>query len=95
MLDTFLSFIQEHSELLLALWGALFTIAYVVVKLTPTKRDDRVFETIFGILKALKLDPEIPQSVKDELEQVEAELEEEIREMDSDRTRDSLISLLD
>ena len=76
------------------MWGALITIAYIIVKMTPTKKDDKIFETIFGILKALKLDPEIPGSIKQELAQVEAELEEELSEMDNGRTRDNLINHL-
>lgn len=94
MIETIMTFIGEHSTELLALWSALITIAYVVVRLTPTKKDDKVLDTILKVFDALKIDPRIPEDVKKDLKEVEAELEEEINAKDNDRTRDSLIDVL-
>ena len=92
MIETIMAFIGEHSTELLALWSALITIAYVVVRLTPTKKDDKVLDTILKVFDTLKIDPRIPEGVKKDLKEVEAELEEEIHAKDNDRTRDSLIN---
>ena len=94
MLVNLIEFFKEHSVALITLWSALITVAYIIVKLTPTRKDDVVFKTVFGILKALKMTPELPDTLKKELEQVEAELEDEVNEMDDDRTRDSIIGSL-
>lgn len=94
MIQTVYNFFIEHSELLLALWGAVFTIAYIVVRLTPTKKDDKVLDTILKVFETLKIDPRIPEDVKKDLKEVEAELEEEIHAKDNDRTRDNLIDIL-
>lgn len=94
MFQTIYNFITEHSTELLALWGAVFTIAYVVVRLTPTKKDDKALDTILKVFKTLKIDPRIPEDVKKDLKEVEAELEEEIHAKDNDRTRDNLTSIL-
>lgn len=92
--QTIYNFITEHSTELLALWGALITIAYIVVRLTPTKKDDKVLDTILKVFETLKIDPRIPEDVKKDLQEVEAELEEEINAKDNDRTRDNLIDIL-
>lgn len=94
MIETIMTFISEHSTELLALWSALITIAYIVVRLTPTKKDDKVLDTILKVFETLKIDPRIPEDVKKDLKEVEAELEEEIHAKDNDRTRDSLIDIL-
>ena len=94
MIETIMTFISEHSTELLALWGAVFTIAYVIVRLTPTKKDDKVLDTILKVFETLKIDPRIPEDVKKDLKEVEAELEEEIHAKDNDRTRDNLIDIL-
>lgn len=94
MLSKIIQFVYEHSEALLALWGALITIAYIVVRLTPTKKDDKVLDTILKVFETLKIDPRIPEDVKKDLKEVEAELEEEIHAKDNDRTRDNLIDIL-
>ena len=93
-MNAILTFITENYELLLALWGAVFTIAYIVVRLTPTKKDDKVLDTILKVFDTLKIDPRIPEDVKKDLKEVEAELEEEIHAKDNDRTRDNLTSIL-
>ena len=93
-MNAILTFITENYEVLLALWGAVFTIAYIVVRLTPTKKDDKVLDTILKVFDTLKIDPRIPEDVKKDLKEVEAELEEEIHAKDNDRTRDSLTSVL-
>ena len=49
LIQTIFNFITEHSTELLAL-GALITVAYVVVRITPTKKDDKILD---AILKAL------------------------------------------
>jgi len=92
--QTIYNFITEHSTELLALWGAVVTIAYIVVRLTPTKKDDKVLDTILKVFDTLKIDPRIPEDVKKDLQEVEAELEEEIHAKDNDRTRDNLIDIL-
>ena len=94
MIETVMTFISEHSTELLALWSALITIAYVIVRLTPTKKDDKVLDTILKVFETLKIDPRIPEGVKKDLKEVEAELEEEINAKDNDRTRDNLIDIL-
>lgn len=94
MIETIMTFISEHSTELLALWSALITIAYIVVRLTPTKKDDKVLDTILKVFETLKIDPRIPEDVKKDLKEVEAELEEEIHAKDNDRTRDNLIDIL-
>ena len=43
---TFIEFIKEHAAEAWMLWGAIITIASVIVKLTPTKKDDEVFQCI-------------------------------------------------
>lgn len=93
-MNAILTFITENYEVLLALWGAVFTIAYIVVRLTPTKKDDKVLDTILKVFDTLKIDPRIPDDVKKDLKEVEAEIEEEIHAKDNDRTRDSLINVL-
>lgn len=94
LIETIMTFISEHSTELLALWSALITIAYIVVRLTPTKKDDKVLDTILKVFETLKIDPRIPEDVKKDLKEVEAELEEEIHAKDNDRTRDNLIDIL-
>jgi hypothetical protein len=39
-IQTIIKFAQEHGTELLAAWGALVAFATVVVKLTPTTKDD-------------------------------------------------------
>lgn len=83
-----IEFMKEHSVDMLAIWGAVLTIATIVVKLTPSKTDDKVLEVILKILNALALNP-----IKDK-EKQKKDLEDEIDERDNDRTRDSLTDVL-
>jgi len=93
-MNAILTFFTENADIIVALWSAVVTIAFIVVKLTPTKKDDKVLDTILKVFDTLKIDHRIPEEVKKDLEEVVAELEEEIHAKDNDRTRDSLIDVL-
>lgn len=84
-----IQFIQEHAAELWMLWGAVITMAFVIVKLTPSKRDDDVLDVVIKVLNALNLNPTNPPN-KDEKEK----LEEELNERDDNTTRDNLIDVL-
>lgn len=84
-----IQFIQENAAELWMLWGAVITIAFVIVKLTPSKRDDDVLDVVIKVLNALNLNPANTPN-KDEKEK----LEEELNERDDNTTRDNLIDVL-
>ena len=45
-----ISFIQNHWDELLAIVGGVVSIASIIVKLTPTTKDDNVLNTIINFL---------------------------------------------
>lgn len=89
-MDTLINFIQEHGAEMWMIWGAVITIASIIVKITPTKKDDKVFEVIYKILNTLALNPNNDKKS----DQVKKELEAELNERKDDTTRDSLIDAL-
>ena len=50
-----MKYIREHSGELLEILGAVVAVATLVVKLTPTTKDDTVLAKIINILSALSL----------------------------------------
>jgi len=51
-----MTWIAENKDLIvLALWVLLF-VAMIVIRLTPTKRDDEVFDRFMTILKGIETD---------------------------------------
>ena len=45
-----IDFIKEHLEDVLAVYGAIVAISTVIVKYTPTKKDDAILTKIINIL---------------------------------------------
>jgi len=86
MLDTIIEFIKEHSVEALAAWGGIITLASLIVKFTPTKKDDAVWGVILKILNALALNPNI--------DKIKEEVKKEISERDNDTTRNGLTNAL-
>lgn len=50
-----ISFIQNHWDELLAIVGGVVSIASIIVKLTPTTKDDNVLNTIINFLAKLSI----------------------------------------
>lgn len=50
-----MSWITEHWKDILAIIGGVVTTASIIVKLTPTQKDDNVLAKIIKILAALSL----------------------------------------
>ncbi len=50
-----ISFIQNHWDELLAIIGGVVSIASIIVKLTPTTKDDNVLNTIVNFLAKLSI----------------------------------------
>lgn len=50
-----INFIQTHYQDILAIIGAIVSIATIIVKITPTKKDDAVLTKIVNILSKLSL----------------------------------------
>lgn len=50
-----MAWITEHWKDILAVIGGIVTVASIIVKLTPTQKDDTVLEKIIKILAALSL----------------------------------------
>lgn len=92
-MESIIEFIQEHGLELWGVWGAILTIAFFIVKLTPTDTDDKVLKTIMKVLTALGLNPHAKKE-EDKKEEAKKELEEEINERDDDRTRNDLTNTL-
>lgn len=85
-----IEWIKEHALELWAIWGAIITIASIIVKLTPSQKDDKIYNIIMKILNALALNP----TKKDTLEDTKKEVEEELNERDDNTTRDNLVNVL-
>lgn len=84
MLDTILEFISTHNVEVWGIWGAVLTIVSLLIKISPSERAKRIFETVIKVLDALNLNPHTRKEVK------KKELEREINERDNDRTRANL-----
>ena len=50
-----ISFIQNHWDDLLAIIGGVVSVASIIVKLTPTTKDDNVLNTIINFLAKLSI----------------------------------------
>ena len=50
-----ISFIQNHWDELLAIIGGVVSVASIIVKLTPTTKDDTVLNTIINFLAKLSI----------------------------------------
>lgn len=50
-----ISFIQNHWDELLAIVGGIVSVASIIVKLTPTTKDDNVLNTIINFLAKLSI----------------------------------------
>ena len=50
-----ISFIQNHWDELLAIIGGVVSVASIIVKLTPTTKDDNVLNTIINFLAKLSI----------------------------------------
>ncbi len=50
-----MNWIMEHWKDILAVIGAVVTAASIIVKLTPTQKDDNVLAKVIKILAALSL----------------------------------------
>lgn len=50
-----ISWLQANWKDVLAIIGGVVTVASIIVKLTPTQKDDSVLEKIIKILSALSL----------------------------------------
>lgn len=88
-MDAIIEFIKANSVEMLAIWGCIITLASIIVKLTPSKKDDKVWGFILKILNALALNP------NDKKEEEEKEkLEDELSVRDSDTTRRNLTDAL-
>lgn len=52
---TVLNFIVEHYDEILAIIGGIVSIATIIVKISPSKRDDEILAKIINILAKLSL----------------------------------------
>ena len=52
-----ITWITENSTELIAIVGGIVTVASLIVKLTPTPKDDAILAKVYAILKALALTP--------------------------------------
>ena len=50
-----ISFIQNHWDELLAIIGGIVSVASIIVKLTPTTKDDNVLNIIINFLAKLSI----------------------------------------
>ena len=50
-----ISFIQNHWDELLAIIGGVVSVTSIIVKLTPTTKDDNVLNTIINFLAKLSI----------------------------------------
>ena len=50
-----INFIQAHYQDILAIIGAIVSIATIIVKITPTEKDDAVLTKIVNMLSKLSL----------------------------------------
>ncbi|WP_294403091.1 hypothetical protein [uncultured Clostridium sp.] len=52
---TVLNFIAEHYDEMLAIIGGIVSIATIIVKISPSKRDDEILAKIVNVLAKLSL----------------------------------------
>lgn len=96
-----IEFIKENAAEMWMIWGAVITIASVIVKLTPNKKDDKIFAVVFKILNALALNPNVPndgdekKKKEQEAEEQQEKLEAELDERNDSTTRDTLVNELE
>lgn len=83
-----IDYIRANGVEIWAIWGAVITIASLVVKLTPAKRDDQIFGVVLKVLNALALNP------NNKKKQEKANLEAEMNERNDNRTRNNLVDTL-
>uniref|UniRef100_A0A6M3JKZ9 Uncharacterized protein n=1 Tax=viral metagenome TaxID=1070528 RepID=A0A6M3JKZ9_9ZZZZ len=57
---TYISWIQAHWVELVAAIGGIVTTASVIVKLTPTPKDDAALAWVMKIFNMLALNPKVP-----------------------------------
>ncbi|MBR3632130.1 MAG: hypothetical protein IKN49_03590 [Elusimicrobiaceae bacterium] len=50
-----MKFLTQHAEEVLQILGAVVTLATLIVKLTPTSKDDGILAKIIKVLSALSL----------------------------------------
>lgn len=50
-----LDFIINHYDELLAIIGAIVSLSTIIVKLTPTTKDDAILKTLIGYLESFSL----------------------------------------
>ncbi|MBR3603324.1 MAG: hypothetical protein IKL48_01320 [Elusimicrobiaceae bacterium] len=50
-----MEWIQNNAKDLLAILGVVVTLSTMIVKLTPTSKDDRVLQKVIKVLSALSL----------------------------------------
>lgn len=86
-MENVIEFIKANSVEMLAIWGCIITIASLIVKITPSKKDDAVWGAILKVLNALALNPNVKKEEKDKLE-------DELSVRDSDTTRRNLTDAL-
>lgn len=54
-MNSTISYVVNHAEDIVAIIGGIVVTARIIVKLTPTPKDDSVLEKVVGILKHLGL----------------------------------------
>ena len=94
MINTIVDFIKSNAGELVTLWGAFITLVYVIIRLTPSKKDDEILENILKVLTVLQLNPLNEQEQQSEGKVTESDLEEEINEKDNDKSRTNIINAI-
>ncbi len=94
MINTIVDFIKSNAGELVTLWGAFITLVYVVIRLTPSKKDDEILDNILKVLTVLQLNPLNEQEQQSEGKVTESDLEEEINEKDNDKSRTNIINAI-
>lgn len=94
MINTIVDFINSNVGELVTLWGAFITLVYVVIRLTPSKKDDEILDNILKVLTVLQLNPLNEQEQQSEGKVTESDLEEEINEKDNDKSRTNIINAI-
>lgn len=54
-MNSTISYVVTHADDIIAIIGGIVVTARIIVKLTPTPKDDSVLEKIVGVLKHLGL----------------------------------------
>lgn len=61
MIDTIIQFISTHGSDIIDMIAYTIAAASIIVKLTPTPKDDGVLASIIGILAKVGLNKEVPK----------------------------------